>query len=119
VSGTEMPRYAGPATFARLPELRDVPRCDVAVLGVPFDAGDVACNPFNIEEAMGQIRTAATGLLGRVGAIVTMGGDHTIALPLLRAVNHHLGPVALVHFDAHLDNRDSSFGAPRVVNGWP
>ena len=39
VSGTAVPRYAGPSTFARLPELRDVPRCDVAILGVPFDAG--------------------------------------------------------------------------------
>jgi agmatinase len=157
VSGTEMPRYAGPSTFARLPELRDVQRCDVAILGVPFDAGtsyrpgarfgpmairqasrhlrtqfhpaygtepfveqqvadagDVACNPFNIEEAIGQIETAATKLLGEVGAIVTMGGDHTIALPLLRAVNHHAGPVALVHFDAHLDTWDTYFGAPHT-----
>lgn len=157
VSGTEMPRYAGPSTFARLPELRDVPRCDVAILGVPFDAGtsyrpgarfgplgirqasrhlrtqfhpaygtepfveqqvadagDVACNPFNIEEAIGQIQSAATELLGKVGAIVTMGGDHTIALPLLRAVNHHVGPVALVHFDAHLDTWDTYFGAPHT-----
>lgn len=157
VSGTEMPRYAGPSTFARLPELRDVPRCDVAILGVPFDAGtsyrpgarfgplairqasrhlrtqfhpaygtepfveqqvadagDVACNPFNIEEAIGQIQTAATDLLADVGAIVTLGGDHTIALPLLRAVNHHVGPVALVHFDAHLDTWDTYFGAPHT-----
>jgi agmatinase len=78
------------------------------------DAGDVACNPFNIEEAIGQIETAATKLLGEVGAIVTMGGDHTIALPLLRAVNHHAGPVALVHFDAHLDTWDTYFGAPHT-----
>ena len=39
VSGTVVPRYAGPATFARLPELRDVERCDVAIVGIPFDAG--------------------------------------------------------------------------------
>ena len=32
VSGTVVPRYAGPSTFARLPELRDVPRCAVAIL---------------------------------------------------------------------------------------
>jgi len=161
VSGTEVPRYAGPSTFARLPELRDVSRCDVAILGIPFDAGtsyrpgarfgpqairqgsrhlrtpyhpaydtepfrvqqvadagDVACNPFNIEEAVSQIQTAATDLLGRVGAIVSLGGDHTIALPLLRAVNHHQGPVALVHFDAHLDTWDTYFGAP-YTHGTP
>src|SRR5215471_17492525 len=39
VSGTVMPRFAGPATFARLPELRDVSRYDVVLLGIPFDAG--------------------------------------------------------------------------------
>ena len=37
VSGTKVPRYAGPSTFARLPELRDVESCDVAIVGVPFD----------------------------------------------------------------------------------
>jgi len=39
VSGTVVPRFAGPSTFARLPELRDVPACDVAILGIPFDGG--------------------------------------------------------------------------------
>jgi agmatinase len=39
VSGTVVPRFAGPSTFARLPELRDVTRCDVAILGIPFDGG--------------------------------------------------------------------------------
>lgn len=157
VSGTAVPRYAGPSTFARLPELRDVEHCDVAIVGVPFDAGtsyrpgarfgpqairqasrhlrtqfhpaygtepfmeqqvadagDIACNPFNIAEAVEQIQTAATDLLGNVGAIMSMGGDHTIALPLMRAVNHHVGPVALVHFDAHLDTWDTYFGAPHT-----
>ena len=39
ISGTKVPRFAGPSTFARLPELRDVGRCDVAIVGIPFDAG--------------------------------------------------------------------------------
>ena len=39
VAGTAMPRYAGSPTFVRLPELRDVERCDVAILGAPFDGG--------------------------------------------------------------------------------
>ena len=41
VSGTKVPRFAGPSTFARLPELRDVKSCDVAIVGIPFDAGQV------------------------------------------------------------------------------
>jgi len=162
VSGRVMPRFAGPSTFCRLPELRDVPRCDVALLGIPFDAGtsyrpgarfgpqairqasrqlrtnfhpaydtepyktmqvadagDVGCNPFSIDEAIAQIETAAGELYEKAGAIISLGGDHTIALPLLRAVNKQAGgPVALVHFDAHLDTWDTYFGAP-YTHGTP
>ena len=162
VSGTKVPRFAGPSTFARLPELRDVESCDVAIVGVPFDAGtsyrpgarfgpqsirqasrhlrtnyhpsydvepfkvqqvadagDITCNPFNINEAIKQIESGALELLNKVGSIVTIGGDHTIALPLLRAVNKKCGqPVALVHFDAHLDTWDTYFGAP-YTHGTP
>ena len=162
VSGKLVPRYAGPSTFARIPELRDVDNCDVAIIGVPFDAGtsyrpgarfgpqavrqasrqlrtnyhpnydvepfkvqqvadagDITCNPFNIDEAIKQIEDGATDLLNKVGSIVTIGGDHTIALPLLRAVNKKCGqPVALVHFDAHLDTWDTYFGAP-YTHGTP
>ena len=39
VSGTIVPRFAGPSTFARLPEIRDVNSCDIAIVGIPFDAG--------------------------------------------------------------------------------
>ena len=39
VSGKIVPRYAGPSTFARLPEIRDVNSCDIAILGIPFDSG--------------------------------------------------------------------------------
>ncbi len=161
VSGTVVPRYAGPSTFCRLPELREVPYCDIAILGIPFDsgtsyrpgarfgpqairqasrhlrynfhpayrtepfremqvadAGDVACNPYHIEEAISQIEAAADDLLGKVGHIISLGGDHTIAVPLLRAMYRQHGPVALVHFDAHLDTWDTYFGAP-YTHGTP
>ena len=161
ISGTVVPRFAGPSTFARLPELRDVSHCDVAIVGIPFDAGtsyrpgarfgpqairqasrhlrtqyhpaydtepfaeqqvadagDIACNPYNIEKAVLEIQKAATELLGKVDRIISLGGDHTIALPLLRAVNHYHGPVALVHFDAHLDTWDTYYGAP-YTHGTP
>src|SRR5437870_2478345 len=50
------------------------------------DAGDVACNPFDIGEAIGQIESAAHALLAENQRFLALGGDHTIALPLLRAV---------------------------------
>ena len=161
LSGTVVPRFAGPSTFARLPEIRDVEHCDIAILGIPFDAGtsyrpgarfgpqairqasrhlrtqyhpsydtepfieqqvadagDITCNPFNIVESVEQIQTAATDMLGKVNSIISLGGDHTVALPLLRAVNHYHGAVALVHFDAHLDTWDTYFGAP-YTHGTP
>ncbi len=161
VSGKIVPRYAGPSTFARLPELRDVEYCDIAILGIPFDsgtsyrpgarfgpgairqasrhlrtqyhpaydtepfatiqaadAGDIACNPFNIEEAVNTVQRHTTELLDQVGAIISLGGDHTMSLPLLRTMHHHHGPVALVHFDAHLDTWDTYFGAP-FTHGTP
>lgn len=82
------------------------------------DAGDIACNPFDIVEAVGQIEAAARRLAAGADGLVALGGDHTIALPLLRAMHARHGPIALVHFDAHLDTWDTYFGAP-YTHGTP
>lgn len=82
------------------------------------DAGDLAVNPFSIEEAIGQVQSGAAALLERAGRLLTIGGDHTIALPLLRALHAVHGPVAVVHFDAHLDTWDTYFGADHT-HGTP
>ncbi len=50
--------------------------------------------------------------------MMTLGGDHTIALPILRSVAKKHGPVALLHFDAHLDTWDTYFGA-EYTHGTP
>jgi agmatinase len=155
-----VPRFAGPSTFARLPRSDQVPRADIAIVGVPFDsgtsyrpgarfgplgvrtasrlvrayhpglkvqpfriaqvvdAGDIVTNPFDIGEAVGQIEAGAHELLLNATHLVAIGGDHTIALPLLRATRARWGPLALVHFDAHLDTWDTYFGAP-YTHGTP
>jgi agmatinase len=82
------------------------------------DAGDIAANPFSISEAIAAIESAAREILGRAGALVAIGGDHTIALPLIRATADRHGPLALVHFDAHLDTWDTYFGEP-YTHGTP
>jgi agmatinase len=82
------------------------------------DAGDIACNPFDITEAVRQIDEGARGLVDTGAKLMTIGGDHTIALPLLRVMHEVHGPVAVVHFDAHLDTWDTYFGAP-VTHGTP
>ena len=82
------------------------------------DAGDVACTPFDIVAAVEQIDAAASELISDGRRLVALGGDHTIALPMLRAMHRVHGPIALVHFDAHLDTWDTYFGAP-YTHGTP
>ncbi|NUS55914.1 MAG: agmatinase, partial [Streptomycetaceae bacterium] len=160
VDATRIPRFAGPATFARLPRADEVEHVDVAVVGVPFDsgvsyrpgarfgpghvrasskllrpynpaldvspfaelqiadAGDIAVNPFDIEDAIKTVELAARDFAARGTRLLTIGGDHTIALPLLRAAAAAHGPVAVVHFDAHLDTWDTYFGQP-YTHGTP
>jgi len=78
------------------------------------DAGDIACNPFDIKEAVDQIEAAAGGLLAGAAQLLAIGGDHTIAYPLLRVTRQRFGPVALVHFDTW----QTYFGAP-LTHGTP
>jgi agmatinase len=83
------------------------------------DAGDVTANPFSIDEAIEQTREGLSALIGPSGRpLLVLGGDHTIALPALQAVHRAHGPVALVHFDAHLDTWDTYFDAP-CTHGTP
>ena len=62
VMGTKVPRFAGANTFARLPELRDVESCDLAIVGIPFDAGTsyrpgARFGPQSIRQASRHLRT--------------------------------------------------------------
>src|SRR5262245_1454011 len=82
------------------------------------DAGDLAVNPFSIDEAIAAVERAARSRPDRTRFVLTLGGDHTVALPLLRAVSAAHGPVAVVHFDAHLDTWDTYFGAA-YTHGTP
>jgi len=44
--------------------------------------------------------------------VITLGGDHTITLPLLKSINRAYGPVSVIHFDSHLDTCESSLPHP-------
>jgi len=82
------------------------------------DAGDLPVSPFDIAEAINQIEAGADRLADQGARLLTLGGDHTIALPLLRVMARLHGPVAVLHFDAHLDTWDTYFGAP-YTHGTP
>lgn len=82
------------------------------------DAGDIIGNPFNIEEALAAMEVGAHELTKDGAKLVTIGGDHTIALANLRNMYKQHGKIALLHFDAHLDTWDTYFGA-EYTHGTP
>jgi agmatinase len=79
---------------------------DPKALGVA-DIGDLPVAVGDLEASLGRIEAAARDL----PHLVALGGDHALTLPLLRALAQRTGPLALVHFDAHLDTWPDSFGA--------
>ncbi|MGD8416415.1 MAG: agmatinase [Pseudomonadales bacterium] len=80
------------------------------------DTGDVALNPYSLEKSIGLIEAHYDALLAHDVIPLSLGGDHTIALPILRAVSRKHGPVGLVHVDAHADMNDTMLGE-RVTHG--
>ncbi len=82
------------------------------------DAGDFGVGPYDIDAAVETIYTKARRLTTQGIRLIALGGDHTIALPLLRAAADVHGPLAVVHFDAHLDTWDVLHGAS-VWHGSP
>ena len=160
LGGNEMPRFAGPGTFMRLPGTTAPAALDVAVVGVPFDLGtslrpgarfgpkgirsestlirpynmatraapfdslriddigDIATNPYDKNDSIARIESYYRDLLTTDLVPVSMGGDHTIVLPILRAVAAKHGPVGLVHIDAHTDINDHMFGE-QIAHGTP
>jgi guanidinobutyrase len=160
LSGNDMPRFGGIATFMRLPGTTAPGDLDVSVVGVPFDigtsnrpgarfgprgirgesvllrpynmatraapfdslriddCGDVATNPYNLADSVERIESYFDALMGDGVISVSMGGDHTVVLPILRAVARRHGSVGLVHVDAHTDINDVQFGE-RIAHGTP
>jgi len=160
LGGNDMPRFAGPGTFMRLPGRSEPSDLDVAVVGVPFDLGtslrpgarfgprgirnesmlirpynmatraapfdslriddigDVATNPFDKNDSVARIEAFYRELMTNDVIPISIGGDHTIVLPILRALAEKHGPLGVVHVDAHTDINDSQFGE-KIAHGTP
>jgi guanidinobutyrase len=80
------------------------------------DTGDVALNPYSLEKCIGIIEAHYDELLEHDVIPVSLGGDHTVALPILRALARKHGSLGLVHVDAHADVNDEMFGE-RITHG--
>ncbi len=154
------PRYAEIPTFMRAPLIRDPSKLDIALVGVPFDAGaenrpgqrhgpreirnmssltrsvhhvtkinpyelcrigdmgDVAFpRAFDLEKSHADITRFYETLREAGVAPLSAGGDHSISLPILRAIAARQ-PVGMVHIDAHTDTCDEELGS-RFTHGTP
>ena len=74
------------------------------------DIGDVPINTFDLKDAVRRIEAFYNNVLTHPVIPMTLGGDHTLTLPVLRSIARKHGPVGLVHIDAHADINDHMFG---------
>ncbi|MEM6371974.1 MAG: agmatinase [Pseudomonadota bacterium] len=89
---------------------------NLATGAAPFDSlqvadiGDLAINTFSLSDSLRIISDSYDAILQYDAAPLAIGGDHSITLPILRAMARRHGPLALVHVDAHADVNDEMFG---------
>ncbi len=97
---------------------------NMATRAAPFDSlqvadiGDVAINTFNLADSVSRIEAAYDEIAATGCRPLTLGGDHTIVLPILRALARRHGPIGVVHVDAHADINNTMFGE-RIAHGTP
>ncbi|HEX2137906.1 MAG TPA: agmatinase [Microvirga sp.] len=163
LSGLVVPRFAGIATFMRLPYLEpsQAPgEIDIALLGIPFDGattnrpgtrlgprqvrdasslmrlvnggthvapyelcacadvGDVPVNPIDVEDTLRRIEAMVSHLHHGGVTPLSIGGDHIVSLPILRALGAKR-PLGMIHVDAHSDTGDTYFGGQKLTHGTP
>ncbi len=82
------------------------------------DIGDVPINTFDLKDAVRRIEAFYDNVLTHPVIPITLGGDHTLTLPVLRSIAKKHGPVGLVHIDAHADINDHMFGES-IAHGTP
>jgi guanidinobutyrase len=82
------------------------------------DIGDVPINTFDLKKTVDIITAFYDEALSHGIIPLTLGGDHTLTWPILRAIKKRHGPVALIHVDAHADINDTMFGET-VAHGCP
>ena len=94
----------------------------MATGAAPFDSlqvadiGDVPVNTFDLAQSIDIIESYYRKVAEAGVKTISMGGDHTVTLPILRALSHRYGQMALVHVDAHADINDTMFGE-KVCHG--
>ena len=75
------------------------------------DYGDLSVNPLSLDDTFNRITSQLNDVLAAGARTLSVGGDHSILLPILRSIHKKFGPVALVQFDAHNDTWGGYFGS--------
>ena len=83
------------------------------------DYGDVSVIPTSIEHTMKAITDTASQIIDTGTTLISLGGDHSITLPLLRAHARKHGALSIVHIDAHIDTWEAEFEAIPYSHGTP
>ena len=122
VDASVTPRFAGIATFMRTARHDITPDLDIALVGVPFDIGVNyragarqgpaavrEASPLDFERSLRMIEEFYAAIHGVRARPITIGGDHTVPLPILRAIARQR-PVGIVQIDAHADTLDTLAG---------
>jgi len=97
---------------------------NMATRAAPFDhlqcadMGDVPINTFDLKDTVRRITAFYDTVLQNDVIPMTLGGDHTLTLPILRAIAKKHGPVGLIHIDAHADINADMFGE-KIAHGTP
>ena len=82
------------------------------------DIGDVPINTFDLKDSVRRIEAFYDDVLKHDVFPLSLGGDHTLTLPVLRAMAKKYGPIALLHIDAHADINSHMFGE-EIAHGTP
>lgn len=82
------------------------------------DCGDVDVVPVSIEATHAAVFRRIAEVVDAGATPLCVGGDHSVTLPILRALAKRHGPLGLVHFDAHPDTWDEYFGS-KYFHGTP
>jgi agmatinase len=75
-----------------------------------IDGGDITVNPLNLQETFTRIEAHIARIHQAKARAICIGGDHSILLPDLRAIQKTYGPFVLIQFDAHTDTADTAWG---------
>lgn len=114
-SGNRIGTRQGPAQVREMSRL--IRRVNGSTGVAPFelariaDIGDAPVNPFKIEESINDIEAFIDQLVQRDITPASVGGDHTITLPIVKALAKKHGPIGIIHFDSHSDGADDFYGS--------